>query len=278
MIEYRTRLVWLTRLAANFIICISIGLSSVTASEEALQPLVTELRNNSPNNILFVGNSYLYYNDSLHNHVYRIVTSIRPDWADDIAYKSATIGGASLSHHNIDSYLEPGKLGLDIPFDLVILQGGSGESLRMKRQIQFSEKVVELQTKISMAGAETALYMTHAYVPPHRRYDPQMIRDIETLYVETGNEVGALVIPVGLAFEEAYRRRPNIILHKTFDGSHPDMLGTYLAACVVFASIYGLSPVGSSYDYFGEVSDEDASFLQLVAWDTVSKFFRTDNY
>ena len=42
------------------------------------------------------------------------------------------------------------------------------------------------------------------------------------------------VIPVGLAFEEAYRQRPGVKLHKDFDGSHPDLLGTYLAACVTF--------------------------------------------
>ena len=53
MIDYRTCLVWLARLAANFIICISFGLSSVMASEEALRPLVTELKDNSPKNILF---------------------------------------------------------------------------------------------------------------------------------------------------------------------------------------------------------------------------------
>ena len=53
MIDYRTCLVWLARLAANFIICISFGLSSVMASEEALQPLATELRDNSPKDMLF---------------------------------------------------------------------------------------------------------------------------------------------------------------------------------------------------------------------------------
>ena len=35
--------------------------------------------------------------------------------------------------------------------------------------------------------------------------------------------------------------------------------------------------VGSAYDYFGEVSDEDANFLQVVVWDTVNKVFRIED-
>ena len=34
---------------------------------------VTELKNKSPEKVLYIGNSYLYYNDSLHNHVRRML-------------------------------------------------------------------------------------------------------------------------------------------------------------------------------------------------------------
>jgi hypothetical protein len=34
--------------------------------------------------------------------------------------------------------------------------------------------------------------------------------------------------------------------------------------------------VGSAYDYFGEISDEDANFLQVV-WDTVNKVLRIED-
>ena len=106
--------------------------------------------------------------------------------------------------------------------------------------------------------------MTPAYSQVHARYDPAMIENISLLHIESGNALGALVIPVGLAFEEAYERRPELSLHKFFDGSHPELEGTYLAACVVFASLYGTSPVGNTYTYFGAIA-EDALFLQEVA-------------
>jgi hypothetical protein len=42
---------------------------------------------------------------------------------------------------------------------------------------------------------------------------------------------------------------------------------------VVYASLYGKSPVGNSYDYYGKVDKETAAFLQKVADETARKFF-----
>lgn len=248
-------------------------LASAFGAAAADQPEVSRLENPSPTQVLFVGNSYFYYNDSLHNHVNRLVQAHDSALADKIAYKSATIGGASLSHHDVAGHLERGRLGLETPFDLVILQGGSGEPLRESRRETFKRVATEHARAIRAAGAEVALYMTPAYSEAHARFDPAMTETIASLYVEAGNALDALVIPVGLAFEEAYRRRPELVLHKFFDGSHPELEGTYLAACVVFASLYGESPVGNSYSYFGAVSEADAAFLQQVAQDVVVEFF-----
>ena len=126
---------------------------------------------------------------------------------------------------------------------------------------------------IRATGAEVALYMIHAYVKPHALYDPGMFDKIRRTYIPAGNDLGALVIPVGLAFERAYTARPEIVLHEAFDGTHPNMLGTYLAACVVYQSIYGPSVVGIEYDYFGEVPEEAAEFLRHIADETVRDFF-----
>ncbi|WP_416833194.1 MAG: DUF4886 domain-containing protein [Erythrobacter sp.] len=156
------------------------------------------------------------------------------------------------------------------------MQGGSAAPLSADRRKRFAETAELYAQKVRTAGGEPVLYMTHAYVAPHPRARPDMIRDIASLYIETGNNIDALVIPVGLAFEEAYRRRPEIKLHASFDGTHPSMLGTYLAACTVMASIYGVSPVGNSYDYFGDVPADEARFLQEVAQDTVIRFYGRD--
>lgn len=237
---------------------------------------VLSLQNKSPKRVLFVGNSYFYYNDSLHNHVKRIVEELRPDLAESLQYKSATIGGAALSHHALDSLLTPGKLGIDDSFDLVIFQGGSAEVLTDRRRKTFFEMARSHANKARATGAEVAFYMTHAYVPPHKRAEPGMINTIASSYVTAGEQNKALVIPVGYAFELSYAMKPDLALHKHFDGSHPSLYGTYLAACVVYLSVYGGSLDGLEYTYFGEVPEDIALHLQTVATATVNKFLKSN--
>jgi len=245
--------------------------SCVAASAET--PEVTSPQVDSPTRVLFVGNSYMYYNDSLHNHVRRLVVAADAELGQALQYKSSTIGGAALSHHNIKHLTTPGQIGVDKPFQLVILQGGSAAPLSQARRRQFRKTVKAFNQVITKRGGKTALYMTHAYVKPHKRASPENIHLTKKLYTTVGNKINALVIPVGLAFEEAYRRRPDLQLHKNFDGSHPNLAGTYLAACTVYASIYGKSPVGNSYDYYGEIDPRTVKFLQQVAADTVREFY-----
>lgn len=226
----------------------------------------------SPQRILFVGNSYLYYNDSLHNHVRRLVAAADPTLGKSLQYKSATIGGAPLAHHDIRHLLAPGHLGMKQPFDVVVLQDNSTSALSDRGRASFREKATEFDAEIRKRGARPALYMTHAHVKPSRFASPDMIRKIEDMYVSVGNEIGALVIPVGLAFERAYRHKPDIQLHQDYDGSHPSLAGTYLAACVVYATLYGKSPVGNSYDYYGRIDKATTAFLQKVAAETLEAF------
>ena len=251
--------------------------SACSAEPDAgLAAQVRFLENTSPYRILFVGNSYFYYNYSLHNHVKRIAEELGPHGTGEYEYKSATIGGARLSHHPVEALLEHGRLGIDQPFELVILQGGSFEPLEEETRAQLRATAIDLAEKIRATGAEVALYMTHAYVEPDERYEPGLINKIRPTYVSLGNELDALVIPVGLAFERAYERRPDILLHETFDGTHPSMLGTYLAACVVYQSIYGQSVTAADYDYFGEVDKASAEFLRRIADETVREFYDRD--
>lgn len=239
----------------------------------AAAPAVKSAQVDTPKRVLFVGNSYLYYNDSLHNHVSRLATAADPALRKALAYKSATIGGAALWHHNIEHLTTPGNLGIKEPFELVILQGNSTTANSEAATKRFHQDVKRFSEVITGRGGKVALYMPHAHIPPSPAARPDMLRKTEAMHIEAGNTVNAMVIPVGLAFEEAYRQRPGMRLHKDFDGSHPDLLGTYLAACTVYASIYGKPCSGNSYDYYGRVAKEDAAFLQKVADDTVNKFF-----
>ena len=245
---------------------ISVQVFSYDATKE-------EFIQKDPERILFVGNSYLYYNDSLHNHFRRMVEEAFPSKVDSIEFKSATIGGSKLSHHNLDHLLNYKNLSVSKPFDLVILQGGSGEVLSKKSRNEFAKQSHKLIKKIRKAGSEPALYMIHAYGKSHKKYDPSMIDKVIKTYEASGIKNNVIVIPVGIAFENAYKLDKTIQLHKFFDGSHPDILGTYLAASVLYASIYKKDPTLIDYDYFGAINDKDREFLQKVAKSTVEEYY-----
>jgi len=142
--------------------------SGVAWAHAAQSPQVTQSPVDSPKRILFVGNSYFYYNDSLHNHVRRIAIAADPASEKSLQYKSATIGGAPLAHHNIQYLIEPGHLGMKQPYEVVILQGNSTAALSDSRRASFREKVLEFNAEIMKHGGKTALYMTHAHVRPSK--------------------------------------------------------------------------------------------------------------
>ena len=223
-----------------------------------------------PLRILFVGNSYLYYNDNLNNHVRRIAVELQPALIDKLVYKSSTIGGALLEHHPIEHLLTPGRIGVDEPFEWVVLQGASVEPLSAQRRAGFVETVTEFDRLIKRRGGQTALYMTPAYVAPHARVEEGQQAVIASAYAEAAAVTGARVIPVGLAFERSYNQRPDLALHMEFDGTHPSLYGSYLAACVVYLTLYGGSLEGLQYDYFGRIPADITQYLQGIATETVA--------
>ena len=218
---------------------------------------------NASEKILFVGNSYLYYNDSVHNHVENLLREHYEN--ESIDTKLTAIGGSKLQHHSIDQILNYKNFNLDKPVNKIIFQGGSSEVITAKSRENFGVTAKNYSEKAQAMGIETYLYMTHAYRDSDVRYEENLIEKIKLTYYEAGEMSNSTVIPVGIAFEISYQKRPNLKLHLP-DGTHPTMQGTYLASATVFATLTGESPEGLNYDYMGRISAEVKLFLQKIAW------------
>ena len=236
------------------------------------QPKVKSLRKIDPTHFLFIGNSYLYYGDGVHNHVKRMARSSDAFNAKSNAFMSITISNGGLHEHSLDSYLTPGKLHIKDPFNVIILQESSALGWDESREVLFKKTISEYTERIRKANGEPVLYMTPAYVKPNTMANEGMTDNLNRIYTETANTHKILVIPVGLAFAEAYRENKDIKLHKDFDGTHPSLLGTILASCTVFASLFG-NPIGNSYNYFGKIHEKDLDFVQTIAFETVRKYY-----
>jgi hypothetical protein len=57
-----------------------------------------------------------------------------------------------------------------------------------------------------------------------------------------------------------------------FDGTHPNLRGTFLGAYVTFFTLYGYSADALDYDYFGRIAADEVAYLQRIAKETVADF------
>ncbi|MGL5165307.1 MAG: DUF4886 domain-containing protein [Afipia sp.] len=234
-------------------------LTTSAAAVAQIKPKITALKD-VPRNILFVGNSYFYYNNSLHNHVLNLLRGVDP--ANTSTATSATISGAPLSLHDVDALLSSHKRK---EFDAVIMADCSWCSIDPQRKPVFAETIAKDVAIVRKHGAQPILFMTWAYADK-----PEMTAKLADVYTAAGNDNDSLVIPAGLAFARARTQRPELVLHVP-DKSHPTLAGTYLAACVVMASVYRRSPAGNPYH--ADLDDKTATFLQDVAWATVQDYY-----
>ena len=213
-----------------------------------------------PERVLFIGNSYTYYNGGLNVHVQEMVNSAHPDW--DFVAENITAGGATLEmHYNNQSTLNSITSG---NWDMVILQEQSTRPVEEPEMMyQYATLLDEV---ITGAGAETGFFMTWA-----RAYDPPMIEPLALAYNTIGDQLDALVTPVGRAFQLALETDHNLELH-VGDGSHPNQEGTYLAACTFYAFLFNESPVGIVYNSSDEITEDEKAYLQGIAWQTYQQY------
>jgi hypothetical protein len=70
-----------------------------------------------------------------------------------------------------------------------------------------------------------------------------LVGGLNGAYFDIAKQLEGRVAPVGVAWKMALAADPPFVLHRP-DKSHPNPTGTYLAACVFFATLLDKSPVG----------------------------------
>jgi hypothetical protein len=255
----------------------SILLSMPVVVAAQTKPARTEAGSEPVKSILWVGNSFFYYNNSMHGHYAELARADDP--AEPQRGVSVTISGSGLDWHDVASYLQPGGIGkysflpgntiaFNPPgrqFDAVIMMDCSQCPIHPQLSGAFRDFVKRDAEIIVRYGARPVLFMSWAY-----KDKPEMAAQLAEAYTAAGNANDALVIPAGLAFAKAIARRPALELYQP-DKRHPTLAGTYLAACTAYAAIRKRSPVGIAYD--AGLDPEVARFLQTVAADTVREYY-----
>jgi len=233
--------------------------------------LLATAQSSPPKRILFVGNSYTYF-WNLPQQVNAMAE------AKDVPLKAyqSTAGGVNLGQHwRGEKNLNSREIIQEKEFNAIIIQDHSMRSIEAPDSLMFFGK--RMAKLITARGAQPYLYMTWS-----RIWDPYMQAPIQAAYESLGEATGAIVVPVGLAWEKARQLRPELPLYDA-DGSHPSSLGSYLTACVFFSTLSGESPIGLPHRlittdkdgeklYLNLQSEEYALFCQKVAADIIKTY------
>jgi hypothetical protein len=253
------------------------ALALASAVQAQTKPKRTDLGNEAARTFLWVGNSFFYYNNSMHGHFGGLAAAAEPKagWRG----VSLTISGSGLDWHDIESYLRPNGIGrysfianneirfngAGRQFDGVIMMDCSQCPIHPQLKPVFHEFVKKDTEIVVKNGARPVLFMSWAY-----KDKPEMTAQLAEQYTLAGNANDALVIPAGLAFARAIAGRPELELYQP-DLRHPTLPGTYLAACTTWAALTKKSPVGNSYT--AGLAPELATYLQKTAWETVQAYY-----
>ncbi|GAB4199081.1 MAG: hypothetical protein OHK0022_19040 [Roseiflexaceae bacterium] len=207
-----------------------------------------------PVRVLFIGNSHTFVNN-LPGLLAEVASRAgeRP-----VSTEMVAVGGATLRDHwEQGQALERIRAG---GWDYVVLQDQSQRPLLDPAGM--AADVRRFDEEIRKTGARTVLYITWARQP-----DQRLQGRITATYRSIAAERGALVAPVGPAWQEALRRQPRLALYDP-DQIHATPVGTALAAYVFYATLFQRSPAGLDGPDVGFTPEQRAA-AQQAAWSSV---------
>ncbi|MBL8733283.1 MAG: hypothetical protein JNN13_13010 [Planctomycetes bacterium] len=179
--------------------------------------------------VVFVGNSYTFFHD-LPAMVRALGAAQQPP--REVTTILLAPGGFTLEGHwNATGKDAPRTVLADRRPDFVVLQEQSRRPL--DEPAKMHEFAALLAKLVKDRRAVAVWYMTWA-----RKAEPEAQDRLTAEYAKVQQANGGLLAPVGRAFQIARQDTEPLTLHAD-DGSHPSPAGSYLAACVLFATMCG---------------------------------------
>lgn len=209
-----------------------------------------------PLSVLFVGNSYTFFND-----LPTMVRQMSLDAAQPrpLAVRDVTFGGASLEAHWNRGVVQ--QVLASQHWDYVVIQDFSTMPVDNPEKTRTYVRLMAAEAR--KAGAQPILYLTWA-----RQANPAMQAQLDAVYTGLANETHALLAPVGQAWKQALAATPQPHLFIE-DGSHPSYSGSYLTASVFYSLIYGVQPPAPSSEQAARLDHDSSSALQGFAWNSL---------
>ena len=228
-----------------------------------------------PISVLFIGNSYTFYNDGVWNHFQKLAYAA----GYNVAVDQVTIGSHRLYQFADPNESDPAggpvveqKL-TDNVYDIVFLQEQS--TAPVDQYAQFESGVVTLANRIKEhnADAQVILYQTwgretgSSDLTGRGWTNETMTYDLAYGYAKAAALVDATVSPAGIAFHEVYSKNASTIDLYDADQTHPTLAGTYLASLVHIGTVLGAEAVEDAVAYTAGLNANTVAILKQAALD-----------
>lgn len=248
----------------------------VTGLQHTVLPKIKEVA--PPKALLWVGNSFFFFNNGAHRFVRRILQKapVPPKYRGNLV----AINGASLSWHDVESYFRPNAISSysfdsqnavkfrdpsEKLWDSVLLLDSSQGPIHPQLGEDF-KKFAKLDSDICRRhGAIPIFLISWAYADK-----PEMTAQLADAILTAANDNDAIAVPAGLAFAESLKKDPACPLY-IGDKRHPTPAGSYLLAMTVVSTLFKIDV--TTIDFACDIDETLAKFLRETAQDTVDRFF-----
>ncbi len=214
-------------------------------------------------NVLFIGNSITYFNNM--PFTFEAIANSKGDATSVTMY--APGGTGFVDHVNDPNVYAKFR---EKVWDFVVLQPGSGESFgsthpistTLNRAIQLKDSILKYSPCAKILFYEISNGVTGNTASDLTNYNNSMdIVRSNLEYLADGTDL--YFAPVGEAFREKWNNDQTDMLWGNTYNIHPNEKGSYLAACVFYASIYQKNSEGTTV--IGSLSQNEANLLQQTA-------------
>lgn len=222
-----------------------------------------------PTRVLFIGNSYVYSND-----LPALLTQLAASLGETVITAQSTPGGHTFNLHTQNTATQ--ALLAQGGWDFVVLQEQSQLPSFPLAQVEaecfpFAAQLVQ-QARAASPCAEPVFMMTWgrengdaqncASWPPVCTYSgmQQLLRD---RYVQMAMDNQAWCAPVGAVWSAHRLQHPAVPLYT--DGSHPNVTGSYIAACTLFSTLFRRSCANAAFEPAGLPPGQGALIRALAS-------------
>jgi hypothetical protein len=194
--------------------------------------------------VLFIGNSY-----TAGNNLPEMVARCAEAHGDHVIHNQHLTGGATLNRHwqdrsTIENMLQQQN------FDFVMIQAQSQEPSFSPAQVASDTypfaRLLDSLIRATSPCTETAFFMTWGrengdasncpFYPPVCTYGGMQQR-LKQSYIEMAKDNNGICVPVGEVWKRVRNQFPTVDLYEP-DGSHPNEMGSFLAASTMYSTLF----------------------------------------